>query len=278
MDSGRRPALDRRESGSRPGWKWGSDMSVRDRYIGVFEDIYERYGEEHASYIIEKAATLEDSIGYTREYVIESNYMIKGGKDHLRYDYYRRVLEEAARKFDFVHPEGKIVHVDLGCGPGLFAWVVHDYVMDRGENKDNLSFYLYDHSENMIGLAKKFWERLLTDQDVEFLHDAKTMRNRLRSENLEDCDVLVTFGYVLIQTLDNDQAMSEFSCIIRGLFPSRSCTMVAVDACGTHERRVKFKNSCKNLLCRLRDLELSIEKKMGLQGSSVYARLTLAEK
>ena len=268
LDGGRRPVVDTHNSEPMPGWKWKSNMLVKRRYIREFNKIRRRYGEAPAGYVVEKNATLEDSIGYTERYVVGR------GKPHFRYDYYMGALEEAAREFDCIHPGRKIIHVDLGCGPGLFAWVVHDYVTARcRKNGDSLSFYLYDHSENMIKLAKKFRKKLLTEHHVRFYHDAKAMRNRLRSGGLANYDVLVTFGHVLIQTRNDRRALREFSRVIRELSLSNSCTIIAVDAYSGW-RRSEFRDACDKLAARLRKFGVDHEVVMGPNRSCMYARLT----
>ena len=87
-------------------------MLMRHRYIGEFHKIRKRYkisrryGEARANYVVEKNATLEESIVYTEGYVVGI------GRPHFRYDYYVDALEEA-KEFDCIHPGRKIVHVDL---------------------------------------------------------------------------------------------------------------------------------------------------------------------
>lgn len=242
-------------------------MLVKRRYIREFNKIRGRYGKAPATYTVGKDATLQESIGYTERYVIGS------GSPHFRYDYYMGALKAAAREFGCIRPGRKIIHIDLGCGPGLFAWVVHDYVMaPRRKNRNNLSFYLYDHSESMIKLAKKFREKLLTEHQVRFYRDAKAMRNRLRSGRLANCDILVTFGHVLIQTRNNRRALREFSRIIRALSSSNSCTIIAVDAY-SGSRRSEFREACDKLIAKLRKLGVACEVTMGSR-SCMYARLT----
>ena len=250
-------------------------MLVKYRYIGAFHKIRRRYkirrrcGDARANYVVKKNATLEESIVYTEGYVVGI------GMPHYRYDYYRDALEKAAKEFDCIHPGRKIVHVDLGCGPGLFSWVVHDYVMARYRKKNaKVRFYMYDHAESMIKLTKIFWKNLSVQRELNAYHDVDGIRKGLRSEDLSDCDVLVSFGYVLIQTHGEERALSEFACIIRELFPSGSCTMVAVDAHVNKWRRDEFRNSCRHLFRRLRALGVGVEEKMGSQRSCMYARLT----
>lgn len=251
-------------------------MLVKRRYIGAFHKmrrrykIRRRYGEARANYnyIVEKNATLEESIVYTEGYVVGI------GGAHYRYDYYMDALEEA-KEFDCIHPGRKIVHVDLGCGPGLFAWVVHDYVMARHRKKNaKIEFYMYDHAKSMIKLARIFWKNFPVQHELNAYHDVDGIRKGLRSQDLSGCDVLVSFGHVLIQTRGDERALSEFACIIRELFPSGTCTMVAVDAHVNKWKRDEFRNSCRDLFRRLRALGVGVEEKMGSQRSCMYARLT----
>ena len=69
--------------------------------------------------------SLQGAIGYTSKYIVES------GEEHYRYDYYRYILNTALNFFGIHRSKYKIFHLDLGCGPGLFSWVVQDYLLSR---------------------------------------------------------------------------------------------------------------------------------------------------
>ena len=49
-------------------------------------------------------------------------------------------------------------------------------------------------------------------------------------QDFADCDVVVTFGYALVQVKRDPAALEEFAGLIRCLSPSRSRIVVAADA------------------------------------------------
>ena len=53
-----------------------------------------------------------------------------------------------------------IVHVDLGTGPGIFNWVVYDYVQQEWgrSNRPQLAQFGYDHCPAMVELAEQIWD------------------------------------------------------------------------------------------------------------------------
>lgn len=244
-------------------------MQIRDRYIEVFNGIAKKCGETASSHVVSKDVSLEKSIGYTRKFVVEHS------KEHFRYDYYRHVLGESVKKFHFIHRDKKLVHVDIGCGPGLFSWVVLDYMTAyHDRNETNLHFMLYDHASSMVDLAALFWKRLSVTHLMGSYSDTDDMLKRLRARKLSNYDVLVTFGHVLLQTKDNSQSVDDFARIIQNLFPSNSCTVVAVDAY-SGESREKFRNACNNLRDKLRKVGVySKSRTIGERRSYMYTSLT----
>ncbi len=244
-------------------------MQIRDRYIEIFNQIAKKYGETASSHVVSKDVSLEKSIGYTRKFVVEHS------KEHFRYDYYRYVLSESIKKFHFIHRNKKLIHVDIGCGPGLFSWVVLDYMTAyHGRNETNLHFMLYDHARSMVDLADLFWKRLSVTNRMDNYSDVDDIQKRLRARKLSNCDVLVTFGHVLLQTKDNTRSVDDFACIIQNLFPSNSCIVVAVDAY-SGESRKKFRDACDNLRSILRKVGVySKSRTIGERRSYMYASLS----
>ena len=76
---------------------------------------------------------------------------------HYRFDRYAQAVRIALRRTTFgTTGDGPIVHVDLGCGPGPFSWVVSDALRQNG---NDIQLYGFDARE-MIRLASDVWREL----------------------------------------------------------------------------------------------------------------------
>lgn len=215
-------------------------MTIREKYIDVVENIAERQrtivrrsGLDH---VISADATRRECIQYTLRHVVHET------RSHYRYNRYRDALRQALRMNASRTPcDGPLRHVDLGCGPGLFTWVVRDVF--RGVRSE-VSFFGYDHSREMIRLAGEIWNQLDESVSVSW-HDNK---DELLSAALAGGGArrpcLVTFGHVLVQTHDQQAAIRRFARVIFRL-SAASCLMIAVDA----KRAVaNFRKGCDRLM------------------------------
>ena len=246
-------------------------MPIRDHYIGTFERIGRRYGEEDSNCEIGPNDSLRKVIGYTRSFVVEH------GEEHFRYDYYRRELSEALRRLGF-HPQNRqVVHLDVGCGPGLFSWVVRDYMLsEHGIDSGRIDLIGYDHARNMIVLADLFRQRLPVEYNFNGYSEIEEVCAALSSRDFSASDVVVTFGHVLIQMGDNAVAMGDFAETIRRLFPSHSCIALAVDAYRWEERRQAFRNACERLRIALSGVGVTLEHGTpDYRGSRMSGRLSM---
>lgn len=253
-------------------------MSIRDQYIQAFEAISKRYGEKASGWEIDPDVSLKQAIRYTRQYVVGNP------QNHFRYDYYRNVLYKAMYDFSYNPVNGKILCMDIGCGPGLFSWVVQDYMSSNRVKSKNLKVIGYDHAKNMIRLSKKFHVSLRKQCATSYNWHGDFKFNRLKQNlkglDFSNHDVIVTLGHVLIQINDNAQAMRKFSKIIRSLCPFRSCIVVAVDAYSSEERRRQFRSSWKTFREYLRDDGMNCESKEPIiyrYGNYIYNRLVDVE-
>lgn len=128
-------------------------MQIRDHYIDAFNKIRRRHGEMCSGYEIRADCSLREAIGYTRRYIVGKD------QDHYRYDYYRDELDRSLRHMVFDDKIDKILHLDIGCGPGLFTWAMRDYLLSQHDRKDgSVDFIGYDHAESMIRLSNLFLE------------------------------------------------------------------------------------------------------------------------
>ena len=255
-------------------------LLIRNHYREAFKEIVRQHGEgeEDAPYKINADCYLPRAIGYTQKYVI--------GDKYRRYERCARVLVQALAQLDFRSADKPIVHLDLGCGPGVFSWVVRDYLVEQCDKEDNEIMLLgYDHAPNMIKLAGLFCEHLPKELDynlVGFSGDSDIDIDKLQKvlrpiDFISNRDVIVTFGYVLVQTEGNDKAMKNFAKIIESLLsPSGSCILLAVDAHKTRwvDSPWIFHEACNQLKAALDKCGLHLtEQQFGT--SLMYARLSI---
>lgn len=250
-------------------------MLIRDCYIKSFNEIEGkiegRYGTSISrNHIIPKNASIEEVIGYTRRFIVES------GEEHFRYDYYRDILAKALTRFRFNATKNKIAHLDLGCGPGLFSWVVQDYLLSKYKMKPgNIDLIGYDHAKKMIRLAKLFKEYLPVEYNFEGYFELDKILNLLESRDFSDYDCIITFGHVLIQVGDNTEALQDFVELVQNLFPSNSCILLAVDAYANETKRQDFRSACKKLMVALSNAGVAVNnKRTGPERSYMCARLS----
>ena len=234
---------------------------IRDHYIAVSQLI----GNEHLgkrtdiprAEEISEDVPLGQAIGYTYKHISDVGNWSEDSQPHYRYNRY----EQALRKFYCNSANKRIMHLDLGCGPGLFSWVVRDYVLKNyGKESGDIELVGYDYAPNMIRLAELFREYLPVDVEYNFegYYELDKIQNMLESKDLSDYDCIITFGHVLVQTEGNREAMQNFIDIIRRLFPVNSCILLAVDAFGKEDSRQKFVNACEELWRYLSDVGINV--------------------
>ena len=226
-------------------------MTIREKYIDVVEKLAEKEPTggrpTRSDYRISADAGRGECLHYTLEYVVRHT------TPHYRYDRYRNALRQALQmNASRTGNRGPFRHVDLGCGPGLFTWVVRDAFRDE---RPEVDFYGYDHSSEMIRLAREIWDQLDEGVSVSW-HDSK---DGLLPEAFTGASVggpaLVTFGHVLAQTHYQDEAIQRFAQIIFHL-SAPSCHIIAVDA---HKASEDFRRGCDSLEKALSAGGMSVE-------------------
>ena len=231
-------------------------MSIRDSYIPTFGSIKNKYGAGYSGPKIRTDASLKRAIGYAREYVV------KHSQQHFRYDYYQKALSSAFRRLRFDPAGRRIVHLDMGCGPGLFSWVMHDHIeSEYAQNVNSVSYFGYDHAAAMIRLAHLFWDRLPVRCDFDGYSSLDEIAAVLTDRDFSNHDVVVTFGYVLVQVQDSTSAMDDFAALTSCLFPTHSCLMVAADAHNDSTVRSAFRDQCAALQAALSEVGVRVRKK-----------------
>ena len=127
----------------------------------------------------------------------------------------------------------------------------------------------------MIQLAQLFLEHFPDRYEFHGFSDlAETLRT-LAADDFADCDVVVTFGYALVQVREDPDALRDFATLISCLFPSRSCIIVAADA-HSHAGRTVFRDQCRELQTALNSEGVTlVNRRIPTLGSIMSARLTM---
>ena len=243
---------------------------IRGRYAEIINAISKNYEPVYTTpeYRIHPDATFAQCLEYTQKYVV-------GGEDdtpHHRYDAYRDALREVfvgLRRSE----RRPLVHVDVGCGPGLFTWVVWDYFRDT-YSKIGLELYGYDHSPRMVKLANLIWNRLGISTSYSCHHRLEALYSTAMQGGPVPCGVLITFGHVLVQTVDDESAVSDFADIVDTFVMIGDCQILAVDAYSTLSRRETFRKACENLRVAIEQRGMVVvEWDIPTFGSRMFARI-----
>ena len=244
---------------------------MRDHYIPAFNSIAQRHGQRPATAQIGPQDSLRETIGYTREYVVDNT------EEHFRYNYYRDALTHALTRLQFEPADRRVLHLDIGCGPGVFSWVMHDHMAAQdARDRIQVDYYGYDHCAAMIELAHLFLERFPDQYEFHGFSDLAEISTTLAVEDFANCDVVVTFGYALVQVRDDAAALGDFATLISCLFPSRSCIMVAADAYNNRAMRDAFDDQCDALATALNAAGVALQNRLSTaQRSVMFARLTM---
>ncbi len=244
-------------------------MSIRDRYRSTFNDIAKEHGEVDSEAKIDRLDSLKKAIGYTRRFVVDEE------QRHYRYDYYRDALSDAITRLDADLAGCQVVHLDIGCGPGLFSWVLHDHLRSRKDRRpESVVYYGYDHCANMIKLANLFWDSLPYRNNFRGDFRLAATAATLKDQDFSDYDVVVTFGYALVQVQNDPTALNHFAMLIQYMFPSSSCIVIAADA-HSGLRREAFSSQCRALQAALNEYGVDLEDRRLLPDSRsvMFARL-----
>ena len=233
-------------------------MLIRDRYVDVIDRMASRFGRESGDHVIPRDATLARCIDYSARYLYERDTV-----EHYRYKRYMQALEDLLRDYGGHRKTSTIAHVDVGCGPGLFSWVVHDYFRHQ-EPGTGIELHAYDHSPTMVELAGLIWREFETG----FYLGATSDLDELTSQVMQGgppADVIVSFGHVLVQTSGQENAVGSFADILSCILLD-SNLVVAVDA-QSDPAIQKFHLSIDRLIEALADHGLEFRSKVQRRGS-----------
>ena len=134
-------------------------MRVKSHYRRIICEIMSEYDIarpiEQPRYVVRRDTTFEQAVQYTDAYVGKGNaYFYSNARRHYRYDRYLRALGNLQAS------EGRMAHVDIGCGAGPFSWAFLDWVTEQGVGLDRVDLYGLDHSWATIQLAKMISDKL----------------------------------------------------------------------------------------------------------------------
>ena len=129
------------------------------------------------------------------------------------------------------------VHVDIGCGTGLFAWAFLDWATEKGIAYDHISLYGLDRCQAMLDLAQtikvKLSRNIISYPHLNYYRKVYDLLQNLTDNHKESTDYVVTFGYVLIQVWENSpRSIQDFAKIIAHIvgLPDARCSVLEVDA------------------------------------------------
>lgn len=207
-------------------------VRLKDHYQRILGDIT----REHDIEVPRRPDHLVSS-NARRAHVIRHTMWYVGGLADTRHHYrYRRYLEVLTR---VALVEERIAHVDLGCGAGLFSWVLLDWAIDHGIEDSHVDLYGMDHNLAMIELANEVREQLLRYRpeypELRYESDVDDLCTHLTANHREDTKYIVTLGHVLVQaqTRDAIQNFTQAIAHVMGLVgPAENCALIAIDADG----------------------------------------------
>lgn len=218
---------------------------VRDLHFGVLDAIMNEHNIEplprRPSHIVRADASFAEVVQHTDWWLRRNDSIL-----HYRYNRYRATLGIRQPTRDR-YP--RLAHVDVGCGAGLWSWVLLDWAADYNLAYDRIDLYGVDHSPSMIALAYFMRDGLVeTVANYPELHyetNVQMLLQALIENHQEPTDYMITFGHVLVQALaestalDAISAMLEFTSMIVSILRLQdrqsNCVLVAIDARGRTE-------------------------------------------
>lgn len=181
-------------------------------------------------YHIKRNATFSNVMQYLWTYV-GNDAPINNPNNYARYRIcrYRNALSRAQ------FGQGRIQHIDLGCGGGTFAHALLEWCQVRGIEFDKVTLYGYDYAPNMIKAARMIYRRIRSQhsEPVPTLYSYSNFNLMLEEmpTHLEDgTHNIITIGYVLA---NNSDAIDDFTAIIAGVIQNANdnhCSLIASGA------------------------------------------------
>ena len=237
-------------------------LIAKDYYIQTIREIMDATQIEESvrqpEYEIPDKATFETVVQYTE-------WFIAGGESrgnthnrrHYRYDRYLTALNASGLSSRMTHR--RMVHVDIGCGPGLFSWAFLDWAREQQISYSNIALYGYDHSEQMVALAHQICGKLRVAVGgyprFSYSHDRDDFLAKLGVPHDGREDYVITLGHVLAGNQEYRDIL-EFVFIIEHVMrlqpSSKPLTVIVCDAVSERYRRY-FEQGWDKLLQALRE-------------------------
>ena len=167
------------------------------------------------------------------EVLLHTDWYVHTGDSyrHYRYNRYFEMLGHLQAS------QGLEANVDIGCGAGLFSWTFLDWASEQGIEHDRLELYGYDHSREMIRLAKMVRNKLAGNipeyPELRYSDNVDSLLAQLTENHREGTGYTITFGHVLVQAHaphDIQNYTRIISHICELVDDRNDCVLVAVDA------------------------------------------------
>ena len=208
---------------------------IRDLYVPALQRVMDERGiaqpAHRPSPVVGPNTSFDDVVRNTAWYC-----WLADTQPHYRYRRYREVLQRIRL------PSGdyRVVHLDIGCGAGLFSWAFLDWARSGHVGYGRVALYGFDHSPEMINLAHQLRNQLTQNvpdyPDLRYTSDSATLLQDLTKEYQSGTIYIITFGHVLVQAHDYDLGdIAGFAQIITQIvkqYDRWNCVLVAVDAKG----------------------------------------------
>ncbi len=255
---------------------------IRDLYFGVLDAIMNEHHVEpllfRPSLIVSAHASFPEVVQHT-DWWLRRNDRIP----HYRYNRYRATCGDPQPTGDRRY---RLAHVDVGCGAGLWSWVLLDWAADANLAYNLIDLYGIDHSPAMITLANfmrdGFVATVANYPELHYETNVQMLLQALIENHQEPTDYMITFGHVLVQALaestgpDAISAMLNFTSVIVHILRSQdrqsNCVLAAIDARG---RSNEFSWGWQALLSNLALAGVRYENIVDANDAKV-ARLSLA--
>lgn len=179
------------------------------------------------SFEVPENAGLPDVLHYADWYIAG-----RGDREqHHRYSRYLGTLR------GYRASEKRKVHVDVGCGTGLFSWALLDWATEKEISYNHIKLYGLDRCQAMLDLAEmvkvKLSKRINAYPDLNYHRNLNDLLQNLSESHEEGTDYIVTFGYVLVQVWEHSRdSIQDFARIIAHIakLPGARCSVFEVDA------------------------------------------------
>ncbi len=252
-------------------------MLVKSRYHKAIYDIMERKKilPNRRDHEIPATAGFSEVMQYTEWHIgyksRQREFQGQYTNPHYRYERYRPIMNKRSAT------DNCQVHIDVGCGAGVFSWVFLDWATSKQIGFNRVELYGLDHSNAMIDLAFLLRNELAREiedyPELNYVSDTEILLQNLETHNSEGTDYTITFGHVLVQAHDPEDIKIFSSIINRAveLTGSKSkCVLAAVDA---HKQSAQFSVGWELLLKELQSYGIKMGNPAAPEASARMIRL-----